>query len=307
MYDIIGDIHGHAQVLRELLEKLGYRLSGGSYKHPDNRKIIFAGDYIDRGPEIRETLQIVKSMTDSKSAFAVLGNHEYNAICFHTPDGQGGYLRQHTEKNIMQHSETIKQFENLRAELYFYLEWMKSLPLFLEINGLRIVHAGWIKNDIQYVRQNLSNNRLTDYFLHRSTMRGSSEYLALEHLLKGIEIDIPENCRCYDSDGVLREKLRIKWWEDPHNATYKSLAVHEHYCNVEIPVPISQIPISLKYKAHEKPVFFGHYWKKGTPEIQAENVCCVDYSVAKGEKLVAYRWDGELKLDNSKFDFVKAS
>jgi hypothetical protein len=35
--------------------------------------------------------------------------------------------------------------------------------------------------------------------------------------------------------------------------------------------------------------------------MQAPNVCCVDYSVAKKGKLVAYRFDGETELKKEKF------
>lgn len=48
--------------------------------------MIFLGDFIDRGPKIRETLQIVRAMVDAGTALAVMGNHEYNAICFHSPE-----------------------------------------------------------------------------------------------------------------------------------------------------------------------------------------------------------------------------
>lgn len=67
MYDIIGDIHGYAALLKRMLEKLGYKKTGGSWHQP-GRKMIFVGDYIDRGPEIRETLQIIKGMVDNNNA-----------------------------------------------------------------------------------------------------------------------------------------------------------------------------------------------------------------------------------------------
>jgi predicted MPP superfamily phosphohydrolase len=75
MIDIIGDIHGHADKLEELLVKLSYSKENGYYTHP-NRTVLFIGDYIDRGPKIRETLEIVKAMVDNKSAIALMGNHE---------------------------------------------------------------------------------------------------------------------------------------------------------------------------------------------------------------------------------------
>ena len=69
MYDIIGDIHGHAAELKLLLEKLGYRNDAGSYSHPA-RRVLFCGDFIDRGPEIMETLRLVRQMCDSGAAQA---------------------------------------------------------------------------------------------------------------------------------------------------------------------------------------------------------------------------------------------
>jgi hypothetical protein len=52
MIDFIGDIHGHYDRLIALLEKLGYTKKNGVYKHP-SRRVIFLGDYLDRGPDAR--------------------------------------------------------------------------------------------------------------------------------------------------------------------------------------------------------------------------------------------------------------
>ena len=85
MYDIIGDIHGHADELVELLELLGYEDRNGHYRHP-TRTAVFVGDFIDRGPQIREVLRLVRTMCESGSALAVMGNHEFNALAYDTPD-----------------------------------------------------------------------------------------------------------------------------------------------------------------------------------------------------------------------------
>ncbi|WP_245574772.1 metallophosphoesterase [Gaetbulibacter saemankumensis] len=115
MIDLIGDIHGQADKLEELLLKLDYKKRDGVYSHT-NRKVLFVGDYIDRGPKIRETLQIVKSMVDCGNAIALMGNHEYNALCFHFQETESGHLRKHLIKNIIQHYETQKQFQNRQEE-----------------------------------------------------------------------------------------------------------------------------------------------------------------------------------------------
>ncbi len=54
MFDFIGDIHGLADELEALLKMLDYQKVGGVYRHSE-RKMFFAGDFIDRGPKIRET------------------------------------------------------------------------------------------------------------------------------------------------------------------------------------------------------------------------------------------------------------
>jgi hypothetical protein len=49
LYDLIGDIYGHASWLRPLLERLGYHKCDGLWSHPE-RQVIFLGDFVDRGP-----------------------------------------------------------------------------------------------------------------------------------------------------------------------------------------------------------------------------------------------------------------
>jgi predicted MPP superfamily phosphohydrolase len=53
--------------------------------------VIFLGDYIDRGPEIQKVLQIVRGMVDRGNAIALMGNHEFNAMASHAPDGKGDF------------------------------------------------------------------------------------------------------------------------------------------------------------------------------------------------------------------------
>jgi len=55
----------------------------GPNKH---RKMIFLGDFIDRGNRNRDVLQLVQNLINSEMAWAVMGNHELNAIYFHSQD-----------------------------------------------------------------------------------------------------------------------------------------------------------------------------------------------------------------------------
>jgi calcineurin-like phosphoesterase family protein len=96
-YDIVGDIHGYADKLQRLLRRLGYEERDGIYRHA-SRQLVFVGDFIDRGPEIRRTLQIARAMVDAGTARAVMGNHEFNALLYHTIGPDGKWLRPHSKK-----------------------------------------------------------------------------------------------------------------------------------------------------------------------------------------------------------------
>jgi len=76
-FDFIGDVHGCASELEELLADLGYAQEGQHrWRHPAGRKAVFVGDLVDRGPRIVDALQIVMGMVKAESALAVPGNHD---------------------------------------------------------------------------------------------------------------------------------------------------------------------------------------------------------------------------------------
>ena len=56
-FDVIGDVHGHAAELTILFKRMGYQETNGVLRHPEGRRVVFLGDFIDRGPEIRRTLK----------------------------------------------------------------------------------------------------------------------------------------------------------------------------------------------------------------------------------------------------------
>ena len=303
MIDFIGDIHGHADKLELLLLKLGYRINGGTYSHQD-RKVLFVGDYIDRGPQIKKTLEIVKAMVDSENAIALMGNHEYNALCFHFQETEGGHLRKHLIKNIIQHYETLKQFQNKQREYEAYLDWFKTLPLYYETDTFRAVHACWDNKNIQYLKKTLDKDRLTDDLIYQSVKKGTALNEAIDQTLKGKEMKMPEGLFFTDKDGTKRTEIRIKWWENPSQMTYKSISVESLDYLPEQPIDVAELKSPDYYRINDKKVFFGHYWLKGEPLLYKENICCLDYSVAKNGKLVSYRLDSENNLDKSKLVYV---
>ncbi|MBV9851978.1 MAG: polynucleotide kinase-phosphatase [Armatimonadetes bacterium] len=76
-FDIIGDVHGCADELEELLAKLGYAPNAeGVWAHPEGRRAFFVGDLVDRGPRALDSLALARRMTEAGTALAVPGNHD---------------------------------------------------------------------------------------------------------------------------------------------------------------------------------------------------------------------------------------
>lgn len=290
MYDIIGDIHGHADTLERLLVKLGYNRTRDTYSHPLGRRVVFLGDFIDRGPKIRETLHLVRNMVESGNAYAIMGNHEYNAVCFHTPHKEeGGFFRSHSVKEIEQHIETLRQFKDFPDEWNSFLSWFQTLPMFLEFPAFNVVHAYWNPKHIAWLKEHyrLDKGGLTSVFLTQSCKKKTEAFIAVEETLKGPEIPLPDDVFMIDKEGHARSECRLKWWASSKQNMGEGV--------MECPESERENPMppgsDLTIFKSEKPVFFGHYWLKGNPVVENEWAICLDYSVAKHGKLVAYQFD----------------
>lgn len=323
-YDIIGDIHGHAEALKGLLRKLGYAVRFGTWRHPQGRTAVFLGDFIDRGPAQLETARIARRMIDAGSALAVMGNHELNAIAWATPDPQnpGEFLRPHEAppngpKNRAQHAAFLAEVERDPALHQELVGWFLSLPLWLELPGCRVVHACWHPHFLRWVEPMLSMDRILSRELIEAATREPEDkaskdtpeptlFKAVEALLKGVEIPMPAGQTFKDGGGHERDRVRVKWW-DAGARTYRAAAFLDGQERDRL--PDAEIPANaiLGYPAESPPVFVGHYWLQGVPVPLAHNVACLDYSVAKQGRLSAYRFDGEPVLDIVKFVSVDPS
>lgn len=135
MFDIIGDIHGCAEELSQLLIKLVAK-SGG-----EKSKVVFLGDLTDRGPHNLAVLQIVMKMVKDEKAYAVLGNHD-DKLRRYLRDVVGG-----VEPRVKVSHGLEKTIEELKAAgrptMERVYQFLSSLPmrLFLDNNNLLCVHA----------------------------------------------------------------------------------------------------------------------------------------------------------------------
>jgi hypothetical protein len=294
MYDIIPDIHGQADKLKAALTNLGYRERGGAWRHSDpNRKCIFLGDYIDRGPENGAVIDIVRRMVDVGTAQAIIGNHELNAVHFHTQHPETGEpLRVHSEKNLHQHEAFLREFAVDDAKTKEIVEWMAGLPLFLETDQFRAVHACWNEAAISQLRDIANESVLSEEQMLQSADQKSQLFPLVEATTKGPELSLPIGYSIFDKEGTERTDIRLKWWQSAASSwTDIAMSVPD-----PAELPVTRLPENLLthvYPADAKPVFFGHYWLSGEPEVQAHNALCLDYSAGRNGPLATYSF-GEL-------------
>ncbi|MBK8521484.1 MAG: phosphoesterase [Chitinophagaceae bacterium] len=222
-----------------------------------------------------------------------MGNHEFNAICFHKPHVEsGGFFRNHSYTEISQHLETLKQFQHYPNEWETFLQWFETLPMWFENDDFRVVHAYWDDAYIQFLDQ--CDKTMSADFLKKATDKKTKtkEYLAVEAILKGIEEDLPDGRSFSDKDGNIRKECRVKWWALPENR--KTMNDYLLECPEEIKSHELSDGVKNKFTyTVNKPVLFGHYWLKGIPTVENERAICLDYSIAKGGKLLAYSIDSK--------------
>ncbi len=179
--------------------------------------------------------------------------------------------------------------------------------MWLDLGELRVVHACWDDLLMQALLVNYPslNDYLDDELLVKASRKDALEHEAVEILLKGKEVELPQGHSFLDKDGHARHAVRIRWF-DADAITYQAAFLGPEKARSHIPEDPVGADHIIQYSHDDPPVFFGHYWLDGGPELLAPNVACLDYSVASdgGGKLVAYRWDGEQRLDNGKFVFV---
>ncbi len=302
-YDIVGDIHGELGALERLLSKLGYREAGGSLAHPEGRKLLFLGDFIDRGPDSRGVLRLVRRLVDSGAALAIMGNHEFNFAAYHTVDRSGKPLRENNDKHKGQIAATTRSFEGYEREIPEWVEWMRGLPLFLDLGAFRAVHAAWVPGDIEFLKR----RTLSDYdFFIEASRKGTATWQAIERVLKGIEMKMPDGLSFLDANRIERHHMRVRWWGPIKGQSWHGMAFPAQKDLPEGPAEVEGLADILAYGEDEPPVFFGHYKLIGyAPELRTPNVACLDFGLGHGAPATAYRWNGERALDAGNLVQVK--
>ena len=329
--DIVGDVHGELPALLALLAELGYERRSGAWRAPEGRSLVFVGDLVDRGPDPLGVLRLVRDLEQAGIALCAMGNHEYNCLCFHAEvdpelapplaverartNPECRWLRAHNEKHLRQGRTTFEAFAAASPdEVRSHLEWMQDLPLLLDFGGLRVVHAAWVEPCVSRLKalgqavelDDASGVRVSPGFLQRSWgawkhPSHTEEFELVEYLVKGPEIDLPPGLSYADKEGTVRTRARLRWWRSPEEllaSTWEGRCLFPAgFAARDAGGPVEREALGpVGYPEGDPPVVVGHYWESGTGQPWSPRAGCVDWSVAKGGRMCAYRWEGERGL-----------
>ncbi|MBU0480193.1 MAG: serine/threonine protein phosphatase [Proteobacteria bacterium] len=135
----IGDLHGCFAKLQKLLSRIPYE--------PGRDRLVFLGDYIDRGPDTAKVLDLLCELKEqSPDLIALLGNHEYLLLEYHRSGDPAllPYLRK------MGIDSTLKSYGvhtgfSLRSLSFMpaaHLDFLENLRLYWESEEYIFAHAG---------------------------------------------------------------------------------------------------------------------------------------------------------------------
>ena len=170
-FDIIGDIHGCADELEQLLVQLGYARvgDGWSYTHPEGRRPVFLGDVVDRGPRILDSYRIVHETVERGAGICVPGNHDVKLV---------KKLRGKNVKIAHGLEKTLEELDALPEEKRGAVttrmaEFFDSLVshFVLDDGKLVVAHAG-MRQDFQ----GRASGRVRDFALYGETTGETDEF-----------------------------------------------------------------------------------------------------------------------------------
>ncbi|KAA0894066.1 metallophosphoesterase family protein [Oryzomonas rubra] len=128
---VIGDVHGCARTLRELVTR-GVRLTPSD-------TLYLLGDLIDRGPDSKGVLDFIFELTAAGyNVASVQGNHE--EMCLRAPYGRPAMDMWTANGGLT----TLASFQaDGPGDIpHRYLEYLNSLPPYILLDAFVIVHAG---------------------------------------------------------------------------------------------------------------------------------------------------------------------
>lgn len=142
MVAVIGDIHGCYYTLVELYKKI-------IQLYPDI-PIYTVGDLVDRGNFSYEVIEFVKE----KNIILIPGNHDY--MFYHFFKEPSSIFARSWFFNG--NETTLQSYENHEKEMFEHIEFIKSAPLYFNLDDCFISHAGISIHYEKYLPPNFRDN-----------------------------------------------------------------------------------------------------------------------------------------------------
>lgn len=188
---VISDIHGCYKELKDLILSLD---EDGEY-NKDTDKLVFLGDYIDRGRDSRLVIEFIRNLQKNNSnVIALMGNHE---------DMYLNYRKGRDYSWTINGCEpTMKSYKGFEKQLESDVEWLENLPLYHEDDYFIYVHAGvdvnkpmeeQDRNTLLWTREEFIYNEKEYYkrviFGHTPTVNLNGKWKPLQTFSGNIDID----------------------------------------------------------------------------------------------------------------------
>jgi serine/threonine protein phosphatase 1 len=132
----IGDIHGCTSRLKELLRKIEF--------DPLADTLVFVGDYLDRGPDVREGIETLIALKEAgPNVICLRGNHESMFLNYYR-EGRDEelYLCNSGMRTLDSYGISIAEARKGTGFPESHLRFLASLPLSHETDEYFFVHAG---------------------------------------------------------------------------------------------------------------------------------------------------------------------
>lgn len=263
--DIIGDIHGEIEALHTLLARLHVDVARGRAERP----LVFVGDLVDRGPDSVAVVELVQHLVHEKIAQVVLGNHEHNLLRGDEKEGNGWFVEHRDGADCFPGPSGPEPFPSraaLPAEKEKIRAFLRSLPVALESEHLRVVHADWCAEDIASARV------APDYASFDQLRRGDEAMFDLtgapdEAALRNYAVPLRyhHGLGCQHAADQNREPIRVL-------LSGREKPLRNEGDLSEAPVPFLSGKHRFAERARwwqedddERPVVFGHYWRRVLP------------------------------------------
>ena len=155
---VIPDIHGCANTLQALLDKIGLSQSDQLY---------LLGDYIDRGKNSAGVLDSIISLQEqSYQVFPLRGNHEENLLhAYHNynPKVLAHYITKLSKSNLLNDQNEIP---------IKYIDFITSLPDYYELDNYWLVHAGFDTTKDNFLQDRLAMLEIRKFEYHAERLKG---------------------------------------------------------------------------------------------------------------------------------------